>query len=249
MASLTYQSAALPVKSDLSAASSTRQWRRFLDRCLSRRIDVNEFRDLAKLMINRYSLSERKVIDIVLESRSVTNVSWDPLIPLYVDALHLLGKAKIPDILTSLLAHSTISEDRRRGPGSEDASIKKRKMKSGVDTFMTDFRIIQNIAIAVTSGYPPKTTADALNTFVAVSNWISALVSWNSGSEGENNQSGWLMSSPDALAAFESLGILLAALAGTEKALNALSLPGAEGICCSFYLASFNRPEPLETLC
>jgi len=181
MAGPTQDSTAPSVKGDLSAASSARQWKKFLDQCLSRRIDINEFRELAKLMISRYSLSERKIIDLVLESRSVTNVPWDPLIPLYVDALHRLGKAKIPDILISLLEHSTISEGRRTGPKSEDGSIdkekKERKEKSEADTFMTDFRIIQNIAIAVTSGHPPKTTADALNTFVAISNWISGLVS------------------------------------------------------------------------
>jgi mediator of RNA polymerase II transcription subunit 5 len=229
MTSLTRHSTSSLVKGDLSKASSARQWKKFLGRCLSQRVDANEFRDLARLMISRYSLSGKKAIDIVLESRSVLNASWDPLIPLYVDALHRLGKAKISDILMSLLEHSTIYEGRQPGPRSEDNSIKKKRRE--VNTLMTDFRIIQDIVIAVTSGHPPKTTTDALNTFVTVSNWIFALVSWNSSSDADNDQQGWLMSSPDALPVFESLGILLAALAGTEKGLNALSVPGAEGTC------------------
>jgi hypothetical protein len=73
------------------------------------------------------------------------------------------------------------------------------------------------------------------------------LVSWNSSSDADNNQQGWLMSSPDALAVFESLGILLAALAGTEKGLNALSVPGAEGTYVSTDPSSWESHVNLKT--
>ncbi|OAX79225.1 hypothetical protein ACJ72_06457 [Emergomyces africanus] len=205
-----------------SSRSSSALWKTLLHRCLSQRTDASEFRDLAKLMLNRYSIPAKRLLDLILESRSVTNVPWDPLIPLYVDTLHRLERVAIEDILESLLAHSTVSQ--KQVP-AQNRSV----TKAPVSTLMTDYCIIHNATIAATSGHAPKTVADAVNTFSALANWISALLSWNSSREPVGDPVGSLTKSPDALAVFESLGILFAALVGTEKSVNALSTPKSKG--------------------
>ncbi|PGH29454.1 hypothetical protein GX50_07789 [[Emmonsia] crescens] len=199
-----------------SVKNSTAQWRTLLRRCLSQRTDASEFSGFVKLMLNRYFIPAKRLIDIILVSRSVTNVPWDPLIPLYVDTLHRLGCVKTENILESLLAHSTVSQ--KRVPAQNGSAT-----TTPVSTLMTDYCIIHNATIAATSGHAPKTIADAANTFAALAKWILTLLSWNSTHRPESDPAGSLTNSPDTLAVFESLGILFAALVGTEKSVNALS--------------------------
>ncbi|OJD18406.1 hypothetical protein AJ78_01586 [Emergomyces pasteurianus Ep9510] len=205
-----------------SARSSSAQWKNLFHRCLSQRTDTSEFRDFAKLMLNRYSIPARRLLDLLLASRSVTNVPWDPLIPLYVDTLHRLESVRTEDILESLLAHSTVSQKQVSAQNGSAA-------KEPVSTLMTDYCIIHNATIAATSGYAPKTVADAVNTFSALAKWIFALLSWNSSHKPVGDPVGSLTKSPDALAVFESLGILFAALVSTEKSVSALSAPRSKG--------------------
>ncbi|EEQ83598.2 RNA polymerase II mediator complex subunit Nut1 [Blastomyces dermatitidis ER-3] len=202
--------------------SSSAQWKTLLRRCLSQRTDASEFRAFAKLMLNRYSIPARRLIDIILALRCVTNVPWDPLIPLYVDTLHRLGSIKLEDILESLLAQSTVSQ-------KQVAAQNGSTTKAPVSTLMTDYCIIHNATIAATSGHAPRTTSDAANTFSALAKWILALLSWNSSREPVGDPAASLTNSPDTLAVFESLGILFAALMSTEKAVNALSASGPKG--------------------
>lgn len=202
--------------------SSSGQWKTFLRRCLSERSDAAEFGRFATVMLNRHSIPGRRLIDIILAARVVTNVPWDPLIPLYVDTLHRLGSIKLEDILESLLAHSTVSQ--------KQASVQNGSAtKTPLSTLMTDYCVIHNATIAATSGHAPKTIAEAGNTFSALAQWILSLLSWNSSREPEGDPSSSLTSSPDALTVFESLGILFAALASTERSVNALSAAGTKG--------------------
>lgn len=227
------------------------QWRKLLHQCLIHRIDANEFRDLAKLLFRRCPLPESTLLDVVLEeARTVTNnVQWDPLLPLYVDALGKLGKVKISTVLQVLLRHSSVVEsssgtsskpqtptaaaaaaelpEKEKEREKEKGKEKTRKGKK-VCTFMTDIRIIQDAVMAISAGNAPKTTGEAVQIFTAIAEWIMAVVAWHNNNMDEDRQGGGLMNSPDAVSLFESLGILLAALSGTEKALEALSAENSE---------------------
>ncbi|PGH22909.1 hypothetical protein AJ80_02958 [Polytolypa hystricis UAMH7299] len=204
--------------------STLLQWRKFIEQCLSERTDVASFRELSKLMIDRHPIPGKRLVDIVLDGRSVTNVPWDPLIPLYVDALHRLGRAKVHDILTSLLEHSSLAETARRS-SLQDVPNKDKP----VSTLMTDFRIFQDIIMAVTTGHAPKTSNDANKTLATIADWMSALLAWTSNGEGANGQPAYLTHSADIQGIFESIGILFAALAGSEKIVNSLSTQGNKG--------------------
>lgn len=203
-------------------APSTEQWSKLLRQCLSRRFDAKKFRELAKLLSERDPVPEGKIIDSVLDSRTVTNVPWDPLIPVYVDVLRQLGMIKIPDILSSLLKHSSISEQ------SHDSIKNTAKQSTKVNTWLTDYRILQDILMVVTTGWVPKSVREARRTLTSVADWIFALLSWNSANEDENIGGG-LGASQDAVQVFESIGILLVALVGGGNALDSLSTPNAEG--------------------
>lgn len=107
-----------------------------------------------------------------------------------------------------------------------------KKKHRRVCTFMTDIKVIQDVMLSISTGHTPKTSAEAVGIFSAISEWILAIVAWQHShtSLDEHQQSGGLMSSPDAISLFESLGILLAALSGSGKGLEVLSADNHEGI-------------------
>lgn len=194
------------------------QWRTFLRQCLVNRIDVDEFRDLSKLLFFRCQLPESALLGILLESQDATGIKWDPLLPLYIDCLCKTGRVKTSTVLGSLLKHSSIHEKSQSDP-------KKRKRYS----LMTDIKVIQDIMLSVSTGSTPRTVSEAINLFSAVVDWIQAVLAWNN-NRVDNGQQDGLMGSPDVMSLFESLGILLAVLSGAGKGLEVLSADSHEGI-------------------
>jgi mediator of RNA polymerase II transcription subunit 5 len=209
--------------------SSAEQWRKLLHQCLIRRIDGNEFKSLAKLLSRRAPLAESSLLDVVLESRAVVNAQWDPLVPVYIDILTKLGTVRIPTVLQSLLKHSSIVEQSQTATAPDGAVPSDKKKTRDLSTLMTDTRTIQDAMISISTGTAPISTTEAMKIFSVVAEWILEVVRWHTSNVSEDQQTGGLMSSPDAISLFESLGILLAALSGTEKGLEALSSDSPEG--------------------
>lgn len=200
--------------------ASPEQWRTFLRQCLMNRIDVSEFRDLSKLLFTRCPIAEAALLDALLESQDATHSKWDPLLPLYIDVLSKTGRIKASTVLGSLLGHSSIREK----PPSEDQAKKRKRY-----TLMTDVKIIQDIMLSVSTGSIPRSLTEAANLLSAVADWIQAFLAWNNSHVDDVQQDG-LLSSPDSVSLFESLGILLAVLAGSGKGLEVLSADSHEGI-------------------
>jgi mediator of RNA polymerase II transcription subunit 5 len=98
---------------------------------------------------------------------------------------------------------------------------------------MTDIRVIQDAMLSVSTGSTPKTNAEAIAIFFSIIDWIHAVVSWHNSHYDPDQHSSGMMSSPDVVSLFESLGILLAALSGTGKGLEVLSADSHEGIFSS----------------
>ena len=175
-------------------------------------------------MAREYAIQPQHLIDIILDSRTVLNVEYDPLIPEYVDCVLRAGMVRMSDLLWSLLKHSTISQEQ-----PSDTTTKRPS------TVMSDYKIILDLTFAATAGLVPDTYACAVNTFTAISSWVLDLLAWNDnkGESGSEQQPGALTNSSDALAMFESLGILFATLSVTEHGASALSTV-KDGKCDSF---------------
>ncbi|KAG2420630.1 hypothetical protein HFD88_000243 [Aspergillus terreus] len=203
--------------------ASTEQWGEFLHQCLAHRIDVADFKNLSRLLFKRNPIAPGALIDVVLETRLAAGIKWDPLLPLYIDGLCKMGKLQISTVLAALLKHSSIHE-------KPDADAAPAKQKQKCYTLMTDIRVIQDAMLAVSTGHAPKSLSETAGTFLAIADWIHAVVSWHHGQMNASQQAEGLMSSPDAVSLFESLGILLAAVSGTEKGLRVLSSDSNEGL-------------------
>ncbi|CAL5873937.1 uncharacterized protein PFLUO_LOCUS8222 [Penicillium psychrofluorescens] len=172
-------------------------------------------------MISRSPVDEEELLNMLLESRATTTITWDPLLPLYVDALCKIGHAKPSTALTCLLKHSSILD------WGSDAQPKRKRKAS---TLMTDIKIIQDVMLSISTGNVPKTIAEVTEIYSATVDWIMAVVSWHNNNLVVSQQAGGMMGSPDAVSLFESLGILLAALSGTGKGLEALSSDYQQGL-------------------
>ncbi|KAB8216814.1 mediator of RNA polymerase II transcription subunit 5 [Aspergillus novoparasiticus] len=206
--------------------TSSEQWRAFLHQCLMRRIDAAEFKNLSKILSRRCPIAEGTLLDVLLEIRLATGIKWDPLLPLYIDCLCKMGKVQTSTVLTSLLKYSSI-HDKQQCPGSETVQSKKALK---CYTLMTDIRVIQDAMLSVSTGSTPKSLAEAVGIFSAIIDWIQAVVAWHNNHIDPSQQTGGLMSSPDAVSLFESLGILLTALSGTGKGIEVLSSDSHEAL-------------------
>ena len=218
------------------------QWRIFLHQCLVRRIDVLEFRDLSELLASRCPVGESTFATVLLQSRTA-HVIWDPLLPLYIDSLHRTGKEKTATELESLLKQSSVLDKPRNAssPSPQDEALvehesQKDKMKkkdeesSSDSTIMTDIKIIQDVILSVSAGHIPVTATDAVKSFMAICEWILAVVAWHKSTVDEqHHREGVLISSPDAISLFESLGIALIVLSGNSKGMEALSSDNSGG--------------------
>ncbi|KAF3491982.1 uncharacterized protein GIQ15_01499 [Arthroderma uncinatum] len=225
-----------------SSSASKSGWQKLLQQCVGQRISSDEFQELARVMLRRHPIASKDLVDIILESRTVTEFDWDPLVPDYVDAIHRLAHIDIFEILPSLLAHSSIQSDvqhRKKqdkthndsanheidgGKASVPETLKKPT------TLLTDYGIIQNVITAVTTGHAPKTALGFMNTCSAIADWILTLISWSRLTETEKGEGGGgqLLSSPDVVSIFVAIGFLFGALAGTEIGATALSSQNSE---------------------
>ncbi|QKX56374.1 uncharacterized protein TRUGW13939_03475 [Talaromyces rugulosus] len=199
------------------------QWRKLLRECLARRIDVVDFCNLVNLLAKRAPLSEASLVDVILESRTVTKGQYDPLIPLYIDALTKIGKTKIAPVLNGLRRHSSV------GDYAQSADESKKGTAKLSSTLMTDTRIVQDAIVPITTPELSLSSREVTGIFTEASEWILALVRAHTSSLAEDQQSGGLLNLPDALALFESLGIMLIALSATERGVDALSSDLSQG--------------------
>ncbi|KAL4879714.1 mediator of RNA polymerase II transcription subunit 5 [Aspergillus karnatakaensis] len=209
------------------------QWRTFLHQALQRRIDAAEFQDLATLLFRRAPISESALLEILLGTRLESAVKWDPLLPLYIDTLSKSGRVAVPTVLGVLLRHSSVHEKPSPGAGSgagsdstsDVAALKqkqKQKQKNKAYTLMTDIRVVQDAMLSISAGVTVKTGKEVVRTFSVVADWIQAIIAWHN-SLLDVDQPVGVMGSPDAVLLFESVGILLAALAGTGRGVDVLS--------------------------
>ena len=218
--------------------ASSEQWGTFLRQCLDHRIDAAEFKTLSRLLFQRCPIAEDVLLDVLLETWLATGIKWDPLLPLYIDCLRRMGRLQIPTVLHSLLKHSSIHEKLGKKEASSPGGMEKKKKSNGLQqcyTFMTDGRVMQDVMLSMSAGNIPATMAEAIGIFSATVDWIQAVVAWHNSHMDAGQQTGGLMSSPDAASVFETLGIILTALSGNVKGLEVLSGDSHAGGFCPFF--------------
>lgn len=188
------------------------QWTKFVHQSLRRRIRGEQFKCLAVLMIKKYPLSGEKALKILLESRNDLGIPSDPLVPRYIDALFSFGRFDLSDVLSALLQHSTVSVERMTHNGTPKKNAKSQ------NSFLSDYRILQDITMATTSDRALKSLSETNRIVESISKWIDAIISWKS--KVDEGQDSWTMSFPEAAAVFEAVGVLFSTLFNNERFLH-----------------------------
>ena len=201
------------------------QWQKLLRESVARRIEVDVFRKLVKILSRRAPIQQALLVDVLLDSRSVTaNIFlYDPLIPRFATALRKLGLIRTTTLLDGLRKRSSL--------GSQSIEKVDHGEKTTCQSMlMTDTRIVQDLIGPLSSSSLPLSTNDIQRMFATTAEWILDVSRWHASNINEENQMGGLMSSPDALALFESLGILLVAISATAKGHDVLASDNTSGM-------------------
>lgn len=180
---------------------SRSKWEQFIRRCLLHRTHGDEFRELAEFMNERYQISGRLLIQIIVNCRQAFSISSDPLIPQYIRAGITSGLSKTSDVLYVLIQNwnSVLPEQ------GLSAESKQPGCLSSPDSI-----IINDLALIVASNSTSHSSSEIRRSLSFTSRWLLALIEWISG-DGENR------SYLAILTLLEALGILFASIASTEQ--------------------------------
>ncbi|KAH7033246.1 mediator complex, subunit Med5 [Microdochium trichocladiopsis] len=86
---------------------SLAQWRDFMSRCISSRLDPETFDSYVVLLQSKHPLPIPAIADICLRPQASNHESLDPRIPRYVQVLVQRGLINTPSILTALYKYSS----------------------------------------------------------------------------------------------------------------------------------------------
>ena len=176
----------------------------FVQRCLSQRIDGDEFQDMAVCMIEKHYATGQALLNTVIRCRGSFCPTEDPLIPLYVRVLVALGLAHISDVLFTLVQIWNQSESRK-------VEVEQPGIISRSDT-----SIVLDLATTIASNErreEPDTTRKSL---VLSSRWLSAMMKWLSELSSQTPIH-------PVVTLIEAIGSLIAALASSDNGMALLA--------------------------
>ena len=196
---------------------SSSKWPQFVRQCLLRRTHGDEFRELAEFMNEKYRISGRAIIQIIVECRQSFSTSSDPLIPQYVRAAVTSGLSQTSDVLF-VLVQNWNSNAPEQGLSAE---TKNPGCLSSPDAL-----IINDLALITASNKPQASTSDIRKSLAFASRWLIALIGWIS-ADGESR------SYLAILTLLEALGILFASVISTEQGTGLLGSQEDSGKQCN----------------
>ncbi|KAI7781574.1 mediator of rna polymerase ii transcription subunit 5 [Diaporthe eres] len=168
------------------AATSRREWERFLQRCLVQRLDFDKFAEYAPLLHARHPLGHGPVADLVLRPTSWNKYTLDPRVPHYMQTLLDLGLVDTPAILAALYRYSTchvllaVDPHRKQGNGEADGGGDKPAGPAGKNevtrwqsSFSSEEVIFYRLTKAVAQGLAIRNSRDALDVSAVMARWMT----------------------------------------------------------------------------
>lgn len=109
-----------------SLQDAIRFWSDFIARCISKRLDTDTFRDYVQVVHAKHPLPAVAVADLFLRPQPTNNVSLDPRMPPYVQALMALGYVDAPSVLRALYKYSALRAQQQQQQGQDGAEADKK---------------------------------------------------------------------------------------------------------------------------
>ena len=216
---------------------SSKEWTRFAQQSLSRRIHGAKFQSLASVLRQQCPAPGAQIAKAILVSRQTSQTPSDPLIPRFINVLLLNGFIRIPDILSNLLqiweAYDHRDSERDQWNGSQL-----------LEAVESDRRVVEEILIAIPTGKATLTIAEATSSLYLLSDWLLVIIDWaTKDAETREPRGSW----PPSLAAFfEAVGFLLASIVQHEH--GALAVTDATTKGNEISSSDWYCPSTIDTL-
>jgi hypothetical protein len=148
-------------------------WDKFLGQCLGKRLEADNFTRYVRHFSNKHPLPRQQIADHFLRPTCYNSESIDPIIPQYLHVLLSLDLTDVPSILRSVLKFSDFNPPALQNIDHE-GQINGRKWRN---PYLQTEVIFNGLQRQVASGSPrPKTTQEAGELLLALSQWLKAVV-------------------------------------------------------------------------
>ncbi|KAI1135676.1 Med5-domain-containing protein [Hypoxylon sp. FL0543] len=226
---------------------SKEEWARFLDRCISSRLDPETFESYIELLYSKHPLPPAIIADICLKPQSSNHESLDPRIPRYIQVLSHHKLIDTPSVLKALYKYSTSHvQAQKAGNLPPEDSEDKVPLRWG-SSYAAEEVIFYRLTKAVAMGTGIVNAGDALEVCKLMAKWMALFTSASTVFEHEvmgqlqNGQLQIPQSRDEMEAARAAFVMLLLGICENQTVLGALSRPFAKSTrrALSESLASF----------
>ncbi|KAI2623165.1 Med5-domain-containing protein [Hypoxylon sp. NC1633] len=155
-----------------------REWARFLDRCISSRLDPDKFDTYVCLLNSKHPLTSASIADIILRPQPMNHESLDPRIPRYIQALASRKLIDTPSILKALYKYSTshVQAQKTSNIPSETSEGKTPSLRWG-SSYAAEEVIFYRLTKAVALGTGITKPSDALEVCKLMAKWMALFTS------------------------------------------------------------------------
>jgi mediator of RNA polymerase II transcription subunit 5 len=170
-----------------SKNSNIEQWELFASRCLTTRLESQQFIKFSNLLSLRCPIRGLDTATIFLRPTSKDAEALDPRIPSYIDKLLEIGLVEFHDVLRALLLCS-----RFHRPHISDETEKEVETDSPTwrNPIELDEIILFRVSKAVNTGKCPRDFSEALGIIKAASNWMSDVANTSTADQLDQNMTG-----------------------------------------------------------
>ncbi|OJD36145.1 mediator of rna polymerase ii transcription subunit 5 [Diplodia corticola] len=144
-------------------------WTQFVDRCLQNRLSADKVERLAVQLSKRIPRDEAQLAEALLQPRSRATACSDPLIPVYLERLLVLGFLNPPEILHALFRYS-----RDYAAGAEHSSRRARLQQWHITPDLEEL-VFARLSKAFITVERPSTFAEVQKTLAILTQWMNAV--------------------------------------------------------------------------
>ncbi|OTB06195.1 hypothetical protein M426DRAFT_319265 [Hypoxylon sp. CI-4A] len=210
---------------------SIEEWARFLDKCISSRLDPEKFESFVPIMYSKHPLPASIIADVFLKPQPMNHESLDPRIPRYIQVLTSQSFINTPSILKALYKYSTSHEQARKAGNLPHEDAEDTAQLRWGSSYAAEEVIFYRITKAVAMGIGIRAATDALEVCRLMARWMTLFTSASTAFAHEamgNLQLHNPQPKDEMEAARAAFVMLLLGICENSIVLNALSRPYAK---------------------
>ncbi|XXH00752.1 hypothetical protein Hte_007102 [Hypoxylon texense] len=160
---------------------SREEWAKFLDQCISSRLDPDTFESYVSLLNSKHPLPPAVIADIFLKPRESNHETLDPRVPRYIQVLTSHKLIDTPSILKSLYNYSTSHlQAQKAGNVTPEISDGGLQLRWG-SSYSAEEVIFYRLAKAIRPDFGITNATDAITICKLIAKWMVLFTSASAG--------------------------------------------------------------------